>query len=236
MKKYLYLIVLLFLAACQSEDQVIVKKETNQQNINDNPELVEKSTSDEEVDEMIEFILPEEKVMINLGMVPILDSYLSASQDRKKSVESMVLTPIHIDNSHLYLLEFSCIVNSCSYLLLDKSEENQAHLVADLANLKGIKTSPDNTKLLLWFDRKSSSPVPLSNIVGIDTTDWKLLTYTTPGERKILNYNLPILSAQWNDNDTISISIPSIDDTSPSILSKWKAAGKPTTETTLTLN
>lgn len=222
MKKYVFLIgLLLLLAACQNEEQVIVKKKSTPQNSKEEPELIEQ-TNEDEVDEMIEFILPNEKVMINLEMVPILNAYLSAARDRSKAVEAMQLTPVDDANSHLYILEFSCVNESCSYLLLNKSEGNQAYLVADLAKLKEIKLSPDNLRIFLHFNRDDSIPVPLSNIVIIDIQKWELLSIKNmTNDMQVLDYHWPILTVEWIDNQSVSISIPAIVEPSSTIISKW---------------
>ncbi|WP_404452413.1 hypothetical protein LG329_18820 [Virgibacillus necropolis] len=238
MKKFVFLIsLLLLLVACQKEEQVIVKK-TTPKNTKENPELIEQSNKNEdEVDEMIEFILPNEKVMINLEMVPILNAYLSAAHDPIRAVESMHLTPIHYDNSQLYLLEFSCVNETCSYLLLDKSDGNQAYLVADLALSKEIKLSPDNSKIFLQFNRDNLMALPLSNMIVIDIEEWELLPLTNiTNEMDILDYQWPILAAEWIDNQSISVKIPDIVEPSSSLLSKWNEVKEATQEIILTID
>lgn len=233
----LFSLLLLVLVACQKEEQVIVKKKTTPQSSKENPELIEQSNEDE-VDEMIEFVLPDEKVMINLEMVPILNSYLKAAQDRGKVVESMQLTPIeYTTNSQLYLLEFSCVNDACSYLLLNKNEGNQAYLVADLAESKEIKMSSDHSKILLQFNRNDSMPMQLSDITVIDITNWELLQFeNSTNEITVFDYRWPVLSADWIDNKNILLTIPAIDEPSSSLLSEWKKTSRPTQEIKLTLD
>ncbi|WP_430786294.1 hypothetical protein VBD025_13420 [Virgibacillus flavescens] len=213
MKKYLFLIgitIAFVLFACQKEEQVIVKKEASATATEDEPELVEQS-DDDEVDELIEFILPDEKVMINLEMVPILNAYLHASQDRAKAVESMVLTPIQYNESYLYLLKFSCADKSCSYLLLNKKEGNQAYLVADIAQNNGIKLSQDHSKILLQFSRNVSNKMGTSTIVVVDIQKWELLSLTnSTNDLEVLNYQWPILDVNWIDNESIRVIIPEV--------------------------
>ncbi|ASN05937.1 hypothetical protein [Virgibacillus necropolis] len=234
MKKCILLFgLLLLLIACQNEEQVIVKKKNVAPTTKENPELVEQSSKDE-VDEMVEFILPEEKVMINLEMVPILNAYLSAAKDRAKAVESMHLRPVPYDNGHLYLLKFSCVNESCSYLLLNKNEGNQAYLVADLAQSSKITLSPDSTKILLQFNRVDST---LSNLVVINILEWELLPLrNATNEMELLDYRWPILTSEWIDNQTVSISIPALDEPSSNLLAEWNESGGATQEITLTTN
>lgn len=242
MKQCLLLTGLLFvllLGACDKEEQVMVKEASSPQSTKEKPELIEQSDEEkDEVDQIIEFILPEEKVMINLEMVPILEAYLKAAQNRNSIVKSMKLSPIDYGgDSQLYLLEFSCVNQSCSYLLLDKTDGNQAFLVADLAKIKEIKLSPDNSKVFLQFTRENSTTFPYGDIVVIDIVNWKLLSLTNnTNDLKVLDYQTSILEATWNDNESIAVTITATEKTAQAQLSEWKETENAAKEIILTTN
>ncbi|MFB4169522.1 hypothetical protein [Virgibacillus sp. JSM 102003] len=234
--RLLCLSVLLLLAAC-SEEPVIVQKDTKLVDPNQDPEFVEEQNEDEEVDQYIEFALPEEEVMINLEMVPILDAYLQATQSRQQALEKMNMFRISATDKNLYLLEFSCHDELCSYLLLDQTMDNQAYLVADLAKYIQAKVSPENTKILLRFNRNLKTPSPYSNIAVIDLEEWELLPLVNEtNDKDLLNYKWPILAANWVDDDTISVFHPDITEPSPENIKKWQESERPTVSTNLTLN
>lgn len=234
--RLLCLSVLLLLTAC-SEEPVIVQKDTKLVDPNQDPEFVEEQNEDEEVDQYIEFTLPEEEVMINLKMVPILDAYLQATQSRQQALDKMNMFRISATDKYLYLLEFSCQDELCSYLLLDQTMDNQAYLVADLAKYIQAKVSPDNTKILLRFNRKLKAPAPYSNIAVIDLEEWELMQLVNEtNDKDVLNYKWPILSANWVDDDTISVSHPDITEASPENIEKWHESERQTMSIDLTLN
>lgn len=223
-KKILCIVLLLLLLNACSEDPVIVKKDPSPVSASKEPEIVEQQSGDkEETDKFVEFALPDEQVMINLEMVPILNVFLQTAVNKDKAIEKMDLSRINTKNEDLYLLEFSCHKNLCSYLLLDQSQKNQAFLVADMAKSLQIQLSPDNSKILLQFNRKQSLPVPLSDIVVVDLTEWKLLELKNGDvEENLLDYNWPLISSYWLDNKTIEVFKPDISKPTKADIAKWQ--------------
>lgn len=230
-KKLLCIGLLLLLTAC-SEEPVIVKKEPSPKNADKEPEIVEQQSSEEDkTDKFIEFALPEQQVMINLEMIPILNVFLQTAVNKDKAISEMDLTRISADNKTLYLLEFSCYNKLCSYLLLDQSQKNQAYLVADMAQSMQIQLSPDNSKILLHFNRKRSLPVPLSDIVVIDLVTWQpIVLNSVTTEEKLLDFNWPLISSYWIDNNTIEVFKPNIPTVTESNLGRWQKNEMPITK------
>ncbi|GAA0613754.1 hypothetical protein GCM10009001_33740 [Virgibacillus siamensis] len=229
-KKFL-LIGLLLLTAC-SEEPVIVKKEEPPKNADQDPEIVEQQSSDNKAaDKFIEFALPDEQVMINLEMVPILNVFLKTVVNKDKAIADMDLTRINADSKNLYLLEFSCHNELCSYLLLDQSQKNQAYLVADMAQSMQIQLSPDDSKIMLHFNREQSLPVPLSDITVINLDEWKpvkLKNITT--EEKLLGFSWPLISSFWVDNNTIEVLKPNVSNVTKSTMMQWQKNEMPITK------
>ncbi|MBT2216229.1 hypothetical protein KK120_10380 [Virgibacillus dakarensis] len=231
-KIVLLLVVLAFVTACSKHESVVVKKEAND-DPNENPELVEQN-NDDDANEFIEFALPEEKVMVNLKMVPILNSYLEASANRAEAIKNMTILPIQAGNTNLYLLEFSCSNDLCSYILLDQSKDNPALLVADLARTVQSKLSPDNSKILLQFNREASLPIPLTNLVVVDLVEWEQISLTN--DLQVLAFHWPIITAEWTDDQTITVSLPDVTEPVNKLLQQWQEAGKPITTVDLQLS
>ncbi|QKY68882.1 hypothetical protein [Lentibacillus sp. CBA3610] len=234
----IFALILLFLLTACTEEPVITKSDSPPEDPDREPEIIEEENDDnEEVEEFIEFALPEEEIMINLKLVPILDSYLQAAQNKQQAIEQMTLIPIHAADKTLYLLEFSCQEALCSYLLLDQTEENRAYLMADLAKLTQKTMAPDNTKMLFHFDRKHSSQPPLSDIVVMDLEQWEHVTLHNQTENEVmLDYTWPILTVEWNEDISLTATVPDIIEPSPDYLNQWENTEKPTTEIEFTLN
>ncbi|WP_052345783.1 hypothetical protein [Paucisalibacillus sp. EB02] len=207
--------IVCFLVACSNSEPAIVKVNTPPEEVAKEPELIEELTDNEEVDEFIEFKLADEVLRVNLKQIPILSAYLHAAKDRQAVIEKMDIQQIvNKEENNIYLLEFSCLDGQCSYLLLDESSENTGLLVADLALFDHVVLSPEETKLFLKFNREPTHELPLSNVVVIDLENWEVLPLENEAiVNNLFDYHWPILSVNWIDEGTLSISIPDTLDT-----------------------
>src|SRR5690625_6687489 len=177
-KRMLIISFFVLLMACSQEEPVILKKETNTTD-EYHPALIEEEQEDEN-DTLIEFTFPEEQIMINLKNIPILNEYLQATNDKEKAIRNMDLIPIETEENDIFLLEFSCENEHCSYLLLHQDTKNKAYLVADLARYSQVLFSPDHNKALLKFDRNADSAEPLTDLIVIDIQNWQQVQLLTP--------------------------------------------------------
>jgi len=165
-----------------------------------------------------------------LKRVPILNEYLRFINDQEKVVQEMDLIPIDLEEHTIYLLEFSCQNNLCSYLILDQSKDNPTYLVADLAKYVDSLLSPDRSTIILKFNRKTSLSLPLTNLVAIDLEQWDILSLKTQSsEKEYLNFTWPLSSISWIDKNTISAHRPIISVLTEESISKWKNSGSQTT-------
>jgi hypothetical protein len=211
MKKALgFLFLFLILSACSKSEPAIVKVDPPSEVVTKEPELVEEVSDNEEVDEYIEFKLDDEVLRLNLKQIPILNAYLHAARDRQAIIEKMdIHRIIDKEENDIYLLEFSCQDNECSYLLLNQNIQNAGFLVADFATFENFILSPEESKLLLKFNRESNQDYPLSNIVVIDLEKWEILGLKNNTiTNNLFDYNWPIFSANWVDEETIAIAVP----------------------------
>ncbi|WP_051359320.1 hypothetical protein [Paucisalibacillus globulus] len=202
--------LLFFVVACTNHEPAIVKVDTPPEEVAEEPELIEEVSDNEEVDEFIEFKLDEEVLRVNLKQIPILSAYLHAADDRQAVIEEMGIQHIlNKDGNIIYLLEFSCTNEECSYLLLDETSENTGLLVADLAIFEHVTISPEDSKLLLKFNRNSTHEFPLSNVVVIDLEEWHVLSIENDSiTNNFLDYQWPILFVSWIDEESLSITVP----------------------------
>src|SRR5690625_92551 len=230
MKRILFvslLFVTLLSIGCSQEDPVMIKQETNETEPSHKPEFVEEKNEDNETHAFIEFSLPEEQVKLNLKMIPILNQYLQTVQDRDQTIKEMNLIPVHPDYDTLYLLEFSCYDQSCSYILIDQSKDNRSHLIADLSQYIQIQFSPNMKKLFLQFNRVKDDTMSLGHIVVVDLQDWELLK---PVEQSppILHYEHALLEVDWEDDERIAVVVPDFSKLAEASTESWNEADNPT--------
>jgi hypothetical protein len=201
---------IILLTACSKSQPAIVKVDTPTNDLTSEPELIEEVTDNEKVDEFIEFPLDDEVVRVNLKQIPILRAYLQASKDPKSVIEKMKIERLYSkENNDIYLLEFSCTDMGCSYLLLDESTENTGFLLADLASYETSLISPDESRLLVKFTRNREAELPLSDVVVIDLINWQSLSLKSEEiNYSVLDFSWPISAVTWIDDDTVSLSVP----------------------------
>src|SRR5690625_33580 len=228
-KRLILIFLILFTVACQSNEPVIVKQEQTTSSTISDPELIE-SEVEQEADQYIEFSLPYEQVVINLKMVPILNEFLHFIDDKEKAVEKMNLLPIHLGESTIYLLEFSCQQNQCSYLVLDQSKDNPTYLIADLAKYAYTSISPDKTMMFIKFNRKTSLSLPVTDLVIIDLEHWNILPLKSQSGKEFLNYKWPINTVTWINETTLLAHIPKMDELTEDSILDWKNSGNQTAE------
>ncbi|WP_053074926.1 hypothetical protein [Ornithinibacillus californiensis] len=203
------LFFMLFLVACSNDEPAIVKVDTPPEETAEVPELIEEVSEDEVVDEFIEFTLENEVVRVNLKQVPILNAYLQGVKNPQNVIQQMDIQKLfQQEDNDIYLLEFSCD-NTCSYLLLDQSSENTGILLADLSTFEQFILSPNETRVLVKFNRESAQDYPLSTIIVIDLKEWAVLSLENDAiVSNMFDFNWPIIAANWIDEETISISVP----------------------------
>lgn len=228
MKKMAWLILLLvILTACSEQDEqpAVMKEETSSQTEEKTPALVEEEMdNDEEKEKLLTFSLEGEKIMVNLEKIPILRIYMQASPNEKAAMDHMDLLPLEISEAdEMYLLEFSCQTSSCSYILLDQKEGGRSYLVADLAEFKNAEVSPEQDKLMLLFNRnQQDESYYTSKIAIIDLENWKPLSFeANVGESMNLEFQSPIVSAEWKDNKTVTVSLPDIPEPTKENIQQW---------------
>ncbi|MFD1039043.1 hypothetical protein ACFQ3N_11680 [Virgibacillus byunsanensis] len=236
-KRILLVCVFLLITACSESEPTVVKKETDPKNPNQEPELVEE-TKEDKTEEYIEFTLPDEQVMVHLEMVPILYEYIHATKNRQQAIEEMNMHRINVEETDLYLLEFSCHDELCSYLLLDQSKDNQAYLIADLAKLIQTKISSDSAKVLFQFNRTDTSlPLPLTDLVVVNLNQWEpVALINETNETVTLDYTWPIITVEWINDTTINALKPDIEEPTSELITQWQDNGKPNTTISFTIN
>ncbi|WP_249869948.1 hypothetical protein [Oceanobacillus saliphilus] len=225
-KKLRVISLFLIIAGCStSSSNVIEKVDTVPIETEKEPALIEQH-EEEEMEQYIEFFLDDEQVLVNLQMVPILKEYLSGSKHRQSAINDMKLDRLPLEDHQIYLLEFSCFHDSCSYLLFNQSGNNAAYLIADLAKSKNILISPDQSKVAIQFSRNGKQNLELDNIVVIDLIEWKVLSLNNEtSEDNFLNYTWPYVGVQWMDDETLTVSVPDIIEPTSQHISEWNEVG-----------
>ncbi|MCZ0703946.1 hypothetical protein J2T56_002179 [Natronobacillus azotifigens] len=244
MKKLFFLIFFftLLLIGCSNQAPIIVQEETNVDDEDIN--LIEQESEDEEeVQRILEFTLPMQQISLHLDQIPILNNYLAKHQNRKQAIEQMELTRV-IDSEELdkvaplFVLSFACVDNTCSYLLLN-TETERSKLLADNATLKSINISPDEDKLLLVFERPGESELwTKQKIIVFDLNTWNALSLNTIDETnfQLHQFLWPIIEVNWQDNKTITVTLPAVNEPTDEQLNTWYELSQNTQEVQVTFD
>ncbi|WP_156290503.1 hypothetical protein [Oceanobacillus salinisoli] len=213
MKKRLALIIFVILLSGCSEttDQPVIEKAEDTQYMEQTePVIVEEVIDEEEMNEFIEFQVDEEILRLNLKAVPILNEYLSGVNNLSQAVKQMGIEKLPIEGQEIYLIEFSCTNDLCSYLLINQEKDKQSYLVADLAKFENVFPSPSETNIILQFSRTVSTHFPLvHHIIVVNVESWSTLPLENEmSDTDILHYTWPFQTIEWMDEENISITIP----------------------------
>lgn len=233
------LIITLFLVGCSDETPAIVQKDVDG-NEEESAILVEQTEDESSATDdntMIEFNLENEQIMIELSRVPILENYLAQIQNRQQAIENMKLEKIDSSNKDsLYLLSFSLHEDIGSYLLLDKSDQGSSLLLADLATVSDIIPSPDASKLLFIFNRHNPEKSWHTNkVVLIDVENFTPIGMTNEKNLLFTSFKWPIENIAWQDNESILVDIPAIEEPTIEALDLWMESDKVTDQITLSI-
>ncbi|MBP2077941.1 hypothetical protein [Oceanobacillus polygoni] len=234
MMKWIPLFILLLLTGCSGSTPAIIEKvDTVPDETEKDPVLIEQQ-EEEESEDFIEFSLEDEQILISLKMVPILNEYLNGVNNRKQAIYEMHLERISSEVHDIYLLEFSCVQDLCSYLIFHPTNEKLAYLVADIAKFSNFILSPDESKIVLHFSRFHSTDNNLDTIVVVDLANWKLLSLNNETSNDtILNYKWPFIYIEWVDNESITIVTPDIMEPTIELLTEWQQTNDSPTANTV---
>ncbi|WP_117169865.1 hypothetical protein [Paraliobacillus sediminis] len=233
------LMISIFLVGCSDDTPAIVQNDING-NEEESAILVEQTedeSSENEANTMIEFNLENEQIMIELSQVPILENYLAQIQDRQQALDDMKLEKIDSSTKDsLYLLSFSLYEDSGSYLLLDRSDQGSSLLLADLATVSDIIPSPDASKLLFIFNRQNPEKSWQRNkVVILDVENFTPLGVTNEKDLLFTSFKWPIENIAWQDNETILVDIPAIEEPTIAALDLWIESDKMIDQITLAI-
>lgn len=226
--KFLFICLLLFIVGCEKEEPPFVKidsKEENTQKVNTTQPKKERTS--------IKLQFEDQQIKINLNSVPILKEYITTSKDPEKLIQQMRIIPLNTSVLHIYLLEFSCVNTSCSYLLLNEQQDKKTVLLTDMASFIQSISSADQQKTLLHFQREGDYDIQNSKVIAVDMKDGKFMKITPERTDFKLNYNWPLMDIEWGDDQTIHAKIPAVENIAE--LETWQDKGAQTEDLTLNI-
>ncbi|WP_085992540.1 hypothetical protein [Oceanobacillus senegalensis] len=214
MTKYFFIfsfLLVISVGCSNNSNQPVIQKADNNATSSKEP-TIQEETIEDEYKEFIEFQVEKDHVRVDVQAIPILSQYLTAVKHRKSAVEEMKLEKLPITEQPIYLLEFSCKKELCSYLLLSQNKDKRSYLVADLARYENVIPSPDQTKFIIEFSRSSDNLQSGHHLIAFDIKGWSpLLLQTNTGNSDILNYHWPYKEVEWLDESSLSIKVSDTD-------------------------
>lgn len=204
------LIILILFTSCSTDENegAIIKATDAIEEVLRNPDANSTEIEDE-FEKYIEFEVDEEQVLVDISKIPILYDFLRIQQNPSRAIQKMNVEKLDIEQQNIYILQFSCMKERCSYLLFHQDQSKSAFLVADMAKFINVFTSPSQSKIALQFNRAGEDTMPLSNLVVFDIYNWQSLSLKSDKTTTIfLNYTWPFVAVEWIDDEQIAISIP----------------------------
>lgn len=232
MKQLILFIIVIFTVACssnQNEDQVNDQKAPEQKVIPEKESLeLDESVTNLSGEELV-FKIDSENISLQIDQLPLLKSYLELVEEPKNEIDQMRFSRITtLPDQQLFLLGYSCDVNMCSYLLIDKQGDKlRSFLVSDLSLFREATLSPDYSKIMLTFQRNVSLTVVRNDLVIIDLKKWAFIPLHDKATAfKVLNFQYPIINSSWITNKTIEINIPNVTENTVEAIETWREESK----------
>lgn len=223
LKRILLFLLLLLLAACSKEPSIIIQEITDSAG-ETSIDIVEEGFSDEEQFQFLEFTLSDQQIRLNIDKIPILDNYLENHIDKNQAIQEMQLIQILKDKfDSIFLLSFACQDSACSYVLIN-TETEYSQLLADQAQIIKINPSPDESYLLIQFERQLLNKNWLTNkLVIFELEKWEevILTEDDNNMTSLHSFRWPILNIEWISDNELEITLPDIDFPSTTTLEAW---------------
>ncbi|WP_181349045.1 hypothetical protein [Thalassobacillus sp. CUG 92003] len=174
-------------------------------------------------EKMVEINVGENIYSIDLIDFPILDHYLTSNSDSDAQLNHMSFKSVGAEvNPHLYLTEFACYEDNCSYMIIDFIQEKST-LLTDLSQFISLQFSPDQTNLALNF-KKVTDRLQTHQLFVIDAATSEKLTLRptehadTPSPEAS---KYPIKDMSWQGNEHISVTLPMVDQFNIDTLRLW---------------
>ncbi|GAA4071203.1 hypothetical protein [Amphibacillus indicireducens] len=222
-KKYLLSLLFIILVGCSKEPPIIIQEVTDPTS-ETSIDLVAEEFSDVENAQFLEFTLSDQQISLNIDKIPILANFLKNHNDRDQAIQNMQLTQILKDKfDSFFLLSFACQDNSCSYVLIN-TESEYSKLLADQARTVKINVSPDESYLLIQFERQLRTNPRVTNklfVLDLDTWEEIILTFEDKDMTSLHSFRWPILDAEWRNDDELEITLPDLEIPSTSTLANW---------------
>ncbi|GAA0494037.1 hypothetical protein GCM10008986_20690 [Salinibacillus aidingensis] len=211
MKKWLLFLsmALIFIGCSEDNNESQVKETTDKEEVTQETE-----NKEEALPETLSIPVTdtEDSVTIHLENAPLLGRYIAASgKQPEEMAQSFKARHLTDEAGGLYMMSYACQEDkrSCSYLLIQKGEEENTVPLTDLAAFVSYQLSPDQEKIMLFFER-GQKETKTHDIQVVDLTEHKLLSLQNEDlTEEVLNYNNPIEAMEWADSDTIKVRVPS---------------------------
>ncbi|MRG85616.1 hypothetical protein [Salinibacillus xinjiangensis] len=204
MKRIFMLLILLILIGCSEEkatevvDVPVIGEEEEEEQV-ELPQTIS-----------IPIVSTNDSLTISLSNIPLLAYYLgNADSNVEELTKNFKATHlIDLENSSLYVMGYACQNNDCSYLFIQKGEEERIIPVADIASFVSFQMSPDQEKILLHFARTKTDETKKNHISVIDLENMEILPLKNEELTvDILNYHYVIESMEWVDEDKVQVQL-----------------------------
>ncbi|SET93421.1 hypothetical protein SAMN05421676_11168 [Salinibacillus kushneri] len=211
MKRWvLFMSMMLIFIGCSENE------ENQELDVTDNKENTEQTEEAKALPETLSIpvMTKENSVTIHLENAPLLGHYLSTAKDDVNEIGQTFRAQLLTEETDdaLYMMSYACQGEEsiCSYLLVEKGKEEESVIpLTDLASFVSYQLSPDQEKIMLYFERVINGKKK-HHIQVVDLYEHKILSLNNEDlTEQVLDYNYSIESMEWVDTNKIKIRVPS---------------------------
>ncbi|MED1856007.1 hypothetical protein [Brevibacillus reuszeri] len=216
-----------------------------QPSIQDNPAPSE--TLSEEMKDEIMVPFDSKQVSIAVDDIPALREYLKEFDQEKRQIElSRIYTQAIPSESAGMLADigYSCGTKLCSHVLVQlKDDQTKTLPLCEGSIFQAAYFSPDESKLAVLLGRNEGADIIRNHVVFVDVS--KLEEINIPEQKQSErvkqlvspdSFHWPIRDLKWLDDQSVSLTVPELEDSSYETLANWNKTNGPSKEVQISVD
>ncbi|WP_312110567.1 hypothetical protein [Brevibacillus reuszeri] len=186
----------------------------------------------EEKREEIRIPFDSKQVSIAVDDIPALHEYLKDYDQEKWQVELGRIFTQTIPSETAGMLAdigYSCGTKLCSHVLVQlKDDQTKTLPLLEGSIFQAAYFSPDESKLAILLGRNEGTDIIRNHVVFVDVSKLEEINIPEPKQSELVkqlvspdSFHWPIRNLKWLDNQSVSLTVPELEDSSYEALSNW---------------
>lgn len=194
-------------------------------------------STEAEAKEVVTIPFDTKQVTIPVDSIPALREYLAQynPQERQEEINRIVIQDFPSKSAGAFAdIGYSCGTKLCSHVLVQIKDGNEikALPLREGSIFQEAYFSPDESKLAILFGRNEGTEFVRNIVVFVDATKLEEIKIVDPSDpvRQLISddsFIWPIRDLKWLDNETLTLTVPDLTDSSYEAIVNWNRENGP---------